>query len=1543
MIRSLLATAALCATTALSAQAPYLVTDLNTAAPSPIGSAPANLRAFNGKVLFQARAAATGLELWQASGEVVSLVKDINPGPYSDGLSANGSFIPSPNGILFQGHTWDTGRELWRTDGTAEGTVLVKDVHPTGTSDIAFRGGVNGRVLFTANDGVHGSEPWVTDGTAEGTRLLIDLDGTSAPTNVSVVATGTERSFLFALNSLWVTDGTPEGTTTSNVGITDPRAAVVIGTTVYFVAKTNATGYELWKSDGTVAGTSIVTELAPGAASGFNPAVARLVSFNDKVYFLANAPGSTTIRDLWMSDGTAAGTQIVKAAIGDSPTAFVSAAGSLLWVRTNELWRSDGTTAGTFLVAPFPTESVFSAFTGWAFVRNNGSSYELWKSDGTSAGTTIVAPLPSWISYPTALDGKLYFTAESAEAGREPWISDGTSAGTRMLANIYEEPASSSAPADLTAAGNLVYFTATDGLMRARQVFRSDGTSSGTRRLTTIGDGYNSPLLSLFTAWNGALYFRELSAQLWKSDGTVAGTTIARHFTEGNPPSLGGLFASTSWLYVTANNTHGSVPWRTDGTHAGTVDLSAARFADPGYPQSFAELAGRVYTAAGIHDPAIFVLGSTGADTRRITRPNFSRTITSLVAGAGLLLFGSRTDALGHELWKSDGTLDGTLLVKDIRTGNASSGPRDLTAVGRHVFFVADDGTHGNELWRTDGTEAGTIRLTDIIANAGTAEPMNLVAVGDLLYFTALNGSGRALWRSDGTAAGTVKVADITANTESWPLYPIDGTLYFAAEDATHGRELWKTTGVDTIAMVADLEPGAGSSSPAQVVRAGNIIYFCAYTRATGSELWAISPTGAAATTISIGDLRVDEGQGGLVVVTRGGNTTGAASVAFTTIDGSAQAGSDYTAVSGTIAFAAGETSKTIVLASLGDTNVEADEAFFIGLSSPAGAVLARTTSTIVIQEDDRRAELKLEWVSSAGGRSVRLTNEGPSTATDVVLRYSESPGREAPSNLECTSTLPSDCTVPPLAAGASVTFDFLLHAEGYTDPQRPPGSTIHVSVDANENDTNAADNTLAKLIAYDGMITLPPFLTVGTPATADIRLLFNVHQDTVVTLSSSHANVAVSTAERVVPAGQATTQFTLTPAAAGSAVLTLQYPQGTLAIDVPVVEPGGTPKLAVAIVADGDVVPYGETAMVSARISAVRPDGTRPTGTVSLLDEAGTVLDTNTIDANAAATFTRTGLAPGSYVHTISYSGDANFKALAGARVFVTVQNWSTSMVVETPPLICGTGDVTVYVRNLDSSSAPTGNVRFRMTNFASGNSAAGVAALAPTGVAGEARAVYRHTFASNDIFVHASYEPVGTFSSTSNAAPLLIGQCVAMNVRATAISPSQVQITWTATGAHHYEVLQAAGFSGFSTVATTSGTSAISMLLSADRAYLYTVRARDEANNVLGYGTPDLATTVMFTNDPLVAGTTPVLGPHIRQAEIAANAVEKFGTHGYAPLLGAKGTPVRAAHIIDLRARINAGRTRLGLPPFAFTGTPVSGTLIRAHHLQELRDAVK
>ena len=193
-----------------------------------------------------------------------------------------------------------------------------------------------------------------------------------------------------------------------------------------------------------------------------------------------------------------------------------------------------------------------------------------------------------------------------------------------------------------------------------------------------------------------------------------------------------------------------------------------------------------------------------------------------LVAAGDTLFFTADDGEHGIELWRSDGTEDGTTLVRDINPGELDSNPQFLLPMGDGVDLIADDGVHGLELWHSDGSEAGTVMIADINPDGGAFGTetffFSFGQLGEMLYFAATDGSsGVELWRSDGTDTGTTRVADIAPGAESsFPAFltPDGDRILFQACEPEGGCEPWEARADGSVDRLVDLSPGPASSNP---------------------------------------------------------------------------------------------------------------------------------------------------------------------------------------------------------------------------------------------------------------------------------------------------------------------------------------------------------------------------------------------------------------------------------------------------------------------------------------------------------------------------------------------------------------------------------------------------------------------------------------------------------------------------------------------------------------------------------------------------------
>jgi len=889
------------------------VADLNTTVPQPAFSNDDQEFAPLGDALFFViDDGIDGSEIWRTDGTAAGtrLVKDVCPGA----CSANPHALTVSMGLLF--FTADDGvhgRELWRTDGTVEGTLLLADIREGMKWHEPTLMDAGGLLFFRAEDEVHGLELWATDGTPAGTRLVRDIvpgPGSSGP---GLLAASGGRILFRGYDPAhgpepWVSDGTEAGTqrladvnpgsdsSLYYTGSDEWNRAVAFQGGFLFVADNGTTGQELWKTDGTPAGTALVKDILPGPRFPDSEPQG-LTVFNGAVYFAAR---DSRGYELWKSDGTEAGTVLVKdiwPGTGDSSPLEITMAGNRFFFHATdgthgaELWTSDGTAAGTSRVADlkagpsdaFPAVNGFRPRYGLSalgndllFLAEDSSGLRPWRTNGTAAGTVPVSPagLTAVLNSTKAgrvAGGQLYFL--SGPKGLEVWASDGTAAGTRQVRDFVTETSAFTLREGkmdqlhtFAALGDVLLFAASDG--SGSELWRTDGTPGGTWQAAGIGPPPNGSAPHEIHAVGDQAVFLAAS-RVWASDGAPGSAqplTPADSQAKENllpfggsiffPVSSGGDFSDSDRL------------WKTDGTPAGTLEV-----VDLATDTQSVKVAGELTASGG----KIFFLpwvNGFNPDGLRVLDPDAPEVVRLPVFGGAAHL----TDAGGtlfftadfqiNRLWKSDGTPEGTDPVRiDLQVGGLDADSVGYASHGELValddgllLFSGDEGTAGLELWKSDGTEAGTVRVADIQPGSRGSEPRWLTRVGDQVYFSADDGtSGRELWVSDGTEAGTYQVADIVPGPgSSVPdnLAAVGSTLLFSAFDGIHGVEPWRTAGTaQGTRIVDDIAPGALSSNPTEFTAAGPNVYFAANDHSTGFELWAAPKTNVLAT---FGDVPTD-------------------------------------------------------------------------------------------------------------------------------------------------------------------------------------------------------------------------------------------------------------------------------------------------------------------------------------------------------------------------------------------------------------------------------------------------------------------------------------------------------------------------------------------------------------------------------------------------------------------------------------------------------------------------------------------------------------
>lgn len=808
----------------------------------------------NGIVLFSAKDAEHGRELWRSDGSPngTELLLEFAPGPL-DGIPAGSLMLPLAGRVL--GFASDAqGGFLWSSDGSRAGTSIVARIAwPIGLAQGSWAADAQ-RLFWVGYDQVHGAELWSSDGTSAGTGLVLDFAPGNASAFPSVAANFSMR---------------------------------VIAGSLWYAASDGNTGYELCRSDGTAAGTRRVAELAPGPADG-NPRL--FVPFRNGVAFLGPSSLEPGARSLWFSDGSASGTREVA---GWSVGSFFEGEmlelnGRLLYSGFShgygmELFVSDGTAAGTHMIldlnpgiaASSPSQFIAHAGIAYFTAYDAHAGRELWRSDGTAPGTWRVADLLPGTSSGSPHEllvagGALWFAA-GGNVGIELWTSDGSATGTRVVADLRSGAASSS-PSQLRRIGQELWFAADDGV-HGSEPHRSDGSAAGTRLVADLAQNRfgSDPGPALITGMRAV--FHATTPTTGREPHGTDGATVAlwRDVAAGSAWSTDALFelrgdealwALGSRIFttdlqlgqertvVTATATGmarlggrvaygaGLALWVSDGTPTGTtlVRSFAGSAFYPRGPHAMRSFGDRVLFLAseGALSPnsGLWISDGTPAGTRLL--------VTAAVHLAGsarveCVIDGSRVFALvtsngSRQLHVSDGVTT-TLLANHASTRNPERG---IAALPGGVLFAGSDATHGEEPWFSDGSPTGTSLLVDLAPGGPGSAPDWFTAVGGLVYVAADDGThGAELFVTDGSAGGTRLVRDVAAGrAASSPAELLavgDGGIVCRMFEPSSGAEAWFSDGSSAgTRLIRDLAPGARSSRPGSFARLGTRLLWSA-------------------------------------------------------------------------------------------------------------------------------------------------------------------------------------------------------------------------------------------------------------------------------------------------------------------------------------------------------------------------------------------------------------------------------------------------------------------------------------------------------------------------------------------------------------------------------------------------------------------------------------------------------------------------------------------------------------------------------------------
>ena len=884
--------------------------------PGSDGSYPEDLLNVDGTLYFKADDGTNGTELWRvnSSGQA-EMVEDAIPGggiqPGSDGSGPNR--LTNVGGTLyFSANEGTNGNELWRINSSGQ-AEMVEDAIPGGGinpgsyfSSPRELTDIDGTLYFQANDGTNGFELWRVNSSGQAEM---------------------------------VEDAIPGGGINPGEDNSRPERLTDVDGTLYFRADDGTNGYELWRIN-SFGQAEMVEDTIPGGgifpgSVGSYPS--NLLNVDGTLYF--RAEDETNGTELWRID-SAGQAELVEDAIpgggirpgdsGSSPAYLTNVDGTLYFeardVNGEELWRINSSGQAELVEDAIPGGGINpgSSSSDPHYLTNvNGTlyfqaedgtnGYELWRINSAGQAEMVEDSFPggginpgsdgSYPAYLFNIDGTLYFQADSGDNGYDLWKIN--SAGQAELVEVVSPPdginpgRSDANPDRFVNIDGTLYFTADDGT-NGIELWRT--TSSG--EVETVedaipGGGINPSGHSFpgnMTNLDGTIYFTATDGingdELWRINSAGVAEMVEDAVPGGgiSPGSsnsfVANLALANGTLYFSASDgTNGQELWRInssgqaemveDAIPGGGINASGGS-----NPENMTSFDGTLYFQAtdGVNGSELWrVNGSGQAEMVEDAIPggginpgSVGAYPNGLVNVDGTLYFTADDGTNGHEVWQinSSGQAE---IVEDaipgggIRPGATSSIPRNLTDVDGTLYFEANDGTNGKELWRVNSS--GQAEMVDgpvpgggIKPGSGGAYPRDFANVNGTLYFAAEDGTnGRELWRinSSGQAemveGGVPSGGVYPGESGSYPdhLTNVDGTLYFTATVDDDGYELWRINSSGQAEMVDDTIPGGGiypgsGGYPYNLTNVDGTLYFNATDGTNGYELWRINSSGQA-------------------------------------------------------------------------------------------------------------------------------------------------------------------------------------------------------------------------------------------------------------------------------------------------------------------------------------------------------------------------------------------------------------------------------------------------------------------------------------------------------------------------------------------------------------------------------------------------------------------------------------------------------------------------------------------------------------------------
>jgi ELWxxDGT repeat protein len=665
------------------------------------------------------------------------------------------------------------------------------------------------------------------------------------------------------------------------------RSYAVLNNVIYFAANDAIHGIELWRSDGTDAGTYMLKDIVRGAASSD---ILDITAANGKLYFAAFTPDNGY--EPWVSDGTESGTQLlmdISPGTGSSyPLEFVAlhdrvyfAAGSA----QDELWKTDGTTSGTkevidigqggstgYAITQLTTANNLLFFT---FADFTTGGWQLWRSNGTANATYDVSRgnfFPYVPAQLTKYNNELYFSADDG-TGRKLWISDGTDvhkAANQHGVLVYADYFGIKFPV----LNNVLYIPGINAAFTTGALYKYDASNSD--GMVKVKGLVSDPVADYVVASemqvvHNMLYFKVTSFigglhdELWSSNGEKASTQAIYRFAAGE--AIANLYDETGTLYFEKyDKIFGAELWKLVNTFFGSFPFLVNdnfRGATSSYPSFFTAFKDRLFYSAtsGTKGNELFMTNgiSIGATVvKDINTTSTSNSYAGYYYGPGSItavkdavIFNAYENVHGVELYKSGGTAAGTILLNDIFPGERSSGPYNFLSKNNNAYFVADVNDSAFAIYKTNVTKSGLQKITpDYVYYYYFLQDFKVANNGVVFYVLfSFNTFQYELWCSDGTSSGTFMLSSSVYDADY--LNVVGNNAFFVAGDNAHGYELWKSNGsIAGTKIVKDINHGTDGSYPGGMFVFNNEVYFGANDGSTsnggsGAGFWKSDGTDA--------------------------------------------------------------------------------------------------------------------------------------------------------------------------------------------------------------------------------------------------------------------------------------------------------------------------------------------------------------------------------------------------------------------------------------------------------------------------------------------------------------------------------------------------------------------------------------------------------------------------------------------------------------------------------------------------------------------------